>query len=139
MILLALLVFVSFSYAFYECFFLAGKRYAVDPYLLASIAKVESGFNPKAINRNKNGSIDYGIMQINSYWIMRYKIPFEWLKEPCYNIHFGAMVLRNCIDIHRGNLQLAIDCYNKGARASGNSLYVLRVYNSYKKIINMVR
>jgi soluble lytic murein transglycosylase-like protein len=139
MVLFVLLVLVSFAHAFYECFFFAGKRYSVDPYLLASIAKVESAFNPKAINRNQNGSVDYGIMQINSYWILHYKIPLEWIQEPCYNIHFGAMVLRNCMDIYQNNLQLAIDCYNRGTKAKGNSAYVLKVYNSYKKIIRLVK
>ncbi|KAK8720358.1 hypothetical protein OTU49_013381, partial [Cherax quadricarinatus] len=33
------------------------------------IAQYESGFNTAALNRNKNGSKDYGIFQINSmYW-----------------------------------------------------------------------
>lgn len=130
---------VSLAHAFYECFFFAGTRYSVDPYLLASIAKVESAFNPKAINKNQNGSFDYGIMQINSYWILHYKIPLEWIQEPCYNIHFGAMILRNCMDMYKNNLQLAIDCYNRGTKADGDSTYVLKVYNSYKKIMKLVR
>uniref|UniRef100_A0A8C3SDN2 lysozyme n=1 Tax=Chelydra serpentina TaxID=8475 RepID=A0A8C3SDN2_CHESE len=33
------------------------------------LAKHESSYNTRAINRNKNGSSDYGIFQINSkYW-----------------------------------------------------------------------
>ena len=129
-----LLLLPTLSFGFYDCFFEAGKRYKVDPYLLAAIAKVESNLNPKSINRNKNGSVDYGIMQINSYWINYYKIPTEWLFEPCYNIHFGAMVLRRCMDAHKGDLRLAIDCYNRGARATGESEYVLKVYGLYQRI-----
>lgn len=34
---------------------------------LAVIA-AESGFNPKAINRNVNGTVDYGLCQFNDYW-----------------------------------------------------------------------
>jgi len=37
------------------------------------------GFNPKAVNYNKNGTVDYGIMQINSFWLKKYKIPEEWV------------------------------------------------------------
>lgn len=38
-----------------------------DPDTAVRIAKCESSMNPKAINRkNKNGSVDYGLFQINS-------------------------------------------------------------------------
>lgn len=30
--------------------------------------EAESGFNPKAVNKNRDGSIDSGIAQINHYW-----------------------------------------------------------------------
>ncbi|MCX8163781.1 MAG: lytic transglycosylase domain-containing protein [Aquificaceae bacterium] len=129
----------SFSFAFYHCFYDAGKRYGLDPLLLTSIAKVESNFNPRAINLNLNGSVDYGIMQVNSYWLEKYKIPKDWIKEPCYNIHFGAMVLRRCMDIHRGSLALAVDCYNKGSRAKGHGDYVERVFKSYKRYHAMLK
>ncbi len=36
--------------------------------LLRSIAEAESGLNPAAINRNSNGTYDFGVMQINSSW-----------------------------------------------------------------------
>jgi soluble lytic murein transglycosylase-like protein len=136
---LILLAFFNFSFGFYHCFFDAGERYRVDPYLLSAIASVESGFNPKAINYNKNGSVDYGIMQINSFWLKKYKIPKEWIWEPCYNIHFGAMVLRRCMDAYPNNLKQAIDCYNKGERAKENSEYVLKVYKKHSKIVQMIR
>lgn len=35
---------------------------------LVQVIECESKFNPKAINRNKNGTSDYGICQYNSYW-----------------------------------------------------------------------
>ena len=132
MIVLLVLAFYSFSYAFFDCFFTAGKRYGVDPYLLASIAKVESNLNPKAINVNKDGSKDYGLMQINSYWVERYKLRTEWLLEPCYNIHMGAMVLKGCQDAYPDSLIKAIDCYNKG-KPKGLTEYVIKVYREYLK------
>lgn len=39
---------------------------STDPVLLATIMKMESNGNPNAINRNNNGTTDYGIMQVNS-------------------------------------------------------------------------
>lgn len=38
--------------------------------LLCAVISAESGFNVKAINFNRNGSVDYGIVQMNStYWV----------------------------------------------------------------------
>lgn len=37
-----------------------------DPKLLFTIMKMESDGNPNAINYNSNGTVDYGLMQINS-------------------------------------------------------------------------
>lgn len=38
-----------------------------------AVIEAESGFNPKAINRNVNGTVDYGLCQFNNYWY--------WTKE----------------------------------------------------------
>jgi len=36
--------------------------------MLLAVIRCESGMNPKAVNRNSDGSYDYGICQLNSYW-----------------------------------------------------------------------
>lgn len=94
------------------CFEEAGQRYNISPELLWAIAKVESGFNPAAINKNKNGSYDYGIMQINSGW---YKTlgPERWqaLGDACTNVHVGAWVLAQCVNSYGYNWE-AVGCYN---------------------------
>lgn len=36
------------------------------PGLMVAIAKAESGMKPEAVNRNRNGSVDRGLFQINS-------------------------------------------------------------------------
>ncbi|ADC89165.1 Lytic transglycosylase catalytic [Thermocrinis albus DSM 14484] len=136
-VVLVLLAIFELSFGFYHCFFEAGKRYGVDPYLLVAIAKVESNFVPTAIHHNGNGSTDYGIMQINSYWLKRYKIPIQWIMEPCYNIHMGAMVLKRCI-ISYGYTPKAIDCYNKGSPRGDYSHYVIKVYQSYARVKALV-
>ncbi len=51
------------------CFDDAGKKYGINPALLEGIARVESNLNPKAMNRNTNGTTDIGLMQINSWWL----------------------------------------------------------------------
>ena len=78
------------------CWQEAANRYQVDPALLYAIARTESGLNPAASHRNRDGSIDIGLMQINSAWLpdlARHGISARDLWEPCTNIHVGAWVL----------------------------------------------
>ena len=44
------------------------KEEGVDPDLAVRVALCESGLYPKAKNVNKDGSIDRGLYQWNSYW-----------------------------------------------------------------------
>lgn len=128
MLLLLLLPFIGYCF----CFENAGAFYGVSPRLLWAIAKVESDFNPEAINRNKNGTYDIGLMQINSSWfayIKKHGINPSLLWNPCYNTYVGAMVLRHCIDTYGYNWR-AVDCYNKGKKAKETSMYVWKVYKS---------
>ncbi|MFZ8859472.1 MAG: lytic transglycosylase domain-containing protein [Thermocrinis sp.] len=127
---LLLLLVPAIAYCF--CFEDAGRYYGVSPHLLWAIAKVESNFNPRAINRNKNGTDDIGLMQINSSWFVYLKkhgIEPSLLWEPCYNTYVGAMILRHCIDTY-GYGWRAVDCYNKGKKARETSMYVWKVYKS---------
>lgn len=78
------------------CFDEAGKRYGIDPALLRAISRVESSGNPKAINRNKNGSRDVCHMQINSSWLptlQKYGITEQSLFDPCTCTYVGAWIL----------------------------------------------
>ncbi len=78
------------------CFDIAGERHGVAPKLLYVIAQHESAMNPRAINRNKDGSIDIGLMQINSRWLpslARYGISSEALFDPCTSADVGAWIL----------------------------------------------
>jgi soluble lytic murein transglycosylase-like protein len=96
------------------CWQEAGQRYGVHPDLLYAIAKTESNFNPAAVNRNKNGSHDIGIMQINSRWLpvlRRYGIDEQALLDPCTNIHVGAWVLAQNMR-KLGNSWEAVGAYN---------------------------
>ena len=119
--------------AFAYCFEEAGRYYGVSPRLLWAIAKVESSHRWNALNRNKNGTYDIGLMQINSRWLpvlKRYGLYDErWIWEPCYNAFVGAWVLRQCISRYGCNWK-AVDCYNKGSKAKETSLYVWKVYRS---------
>jgi len=78
------------------CWDEAAARYQVNSALLYAIAQTESGLDPLAIGRNRDGSRDIGLMQINSAWLptlATYGISERDLFHPCTSIHVGAWVL----------------------------------------------
>ena len=96
------------------CWEEAASRYGVNPHLLYAIAKTESGLNPKAVNRNKNGSVDLGLMQINSRWfpiLRKHGIDEQSLLDPCTSIHVGAWILAENMR-RMGNSWEAVGAYN---------------------------
>lgn len=131
--LLVILGLMSVAWGYEYCFEKAGRRYGINPLLLYAIAKVESNFNPRALNYNENGTYDIGVMQINSSWLpvlRKYGIREESLYNPCINVHVGAWVLAQCVAKYGWSWR-AIDCYNKGSKARENSEYVWKVYYAY--------
>lgn len=116
--------------AYTYCFDEAAKEYNIPKQLLVAIARVESNLKPNAINYNKNGTFDYGVMQINSSWYFELGDE-KWhkLADPCENVKTGAMILSRCIKKFGYNWK-AIDCYNKGSKAKENSIYVIKVYKA---------
>ncbi|BCB97116.1 hypothetical protein JZK55_20380 [Dissulfurispira thermophila] len=99
------------------CFEEVGKEYGINPVLLKSIAQIESNLNPEAINKNQNGSIDIGLMQINSFWVKTLRLdPSKLISDPCYNTTIGAKVLKQCIDRY-GYTWEAVGCYNATSTA----------------------
>lgn len=92
-----------------------GAKWKVNPYILYSIAKTESGLNPRAINRaNANGSEDVGMMQINSFWfpkLAKYGITRESLFNACVSLDVAGWILSQNMARH-GNTWTAIGAYN---------------------------
>lgn len=122
------------------CFEEAASFHKVDPWLLVAIASVESGFNPNAINRNKNGSYDVGMMQINSIWLptLRKKgIDSSLLKNACASTYIGAWILSDNIRRY-GYTWRAIGAYNSGNPKIGLA-YAKKVYAAHAKILASVR
>jgi soluble lytic murein transglycosylase-like protein len=98
------------------CFEDAGNTYGISPTLLESIARVESNLNPKAINKNTNGTSDIGLMQINSTWLKSMSVNAnDLLNDACLNAMTGALILRQCIDRHGYGWE-AVGCYNAMSR-----------------------
>ena len=114
------------------CFEDAGRKSEISPMLLQTIAKHESCLNPNAINKNKNGSTDLGLMQINSYWIGPLNLDKDrLLGDPCYNVYVGAAILRHCINIH-GYEWEAVGCYNASSKDKRIN-YSWKIFRQFKK------
>ncbi|WP_408580787.1 lytic transglycosylase domain-containing protein [Burkholderia cepacia] len=99
-----------------DCFAEAAQEYAVPEWLLRATAQVESRMKPDAQNGNSNGSVDYGLMQINSSWLptlAKYGISRDSLFDACTNVRVGAWVHRQNID-RLGWSWDAIGAYNVG-------------------------
>lgn len=85
------------------CFKEAGVFYGISPLLLQSIAEHESRMNPRIVLKNANGSIDVGLMGINSVnfpELKRKGIHPERLTDPCTNVIAGAYLLTKKIMKH---------------------------------------
>ena len=109
------------------CFDEAGAMYGINPQLLWAIAKVESDFNPTAINYNRNGNYDYGLMQINSWWYDRIgRELWTQLSDPCVNAKVGAWILAQCIQKHAYTWE-AVGCYNAASKSKREE-YANKVY-----------
>lgn len=94
--MLIILIFVIYNNYFEK----AAKIYHINPQILKAIALVESNLK-NTVHVNPNGSKDYGIMQINSFWVEKYKLDtLKLLYEPLYNIMWGAYILSLSIKAH---------------------------------------
>lgn len=99
------------------CWDEVAQRHGVPADLLYAVAKVESGLNPKAVNRShiqRTGSVDIGLMQINSRHLPQLAkrgITESSLFEPCTNLDVGAALLADLF-VRRGLSWDSVGAYN---------------------------
>lgn len=116
--LAALLVVTVHAGELAECFREAGERYGIAPALLQAVAEVESGLDSRAMNVNTDGTVDVGLMQINSWWfpvLKQHGIQPLDLWDPCLNIGVGAWILAGNVR-QFGYDWRAVGAYNAGTR-----------------------
>ena len=128
----------------HACWQDAAARYGVDARLLYAIAQQESSLNAQAINRShaaRTGSIDIGLMQINSHWLpalTQHGIREADLLHPCTNLHVGAWILAQSFRRH-GVTWEAVGAYHAGCTqlrppdcAATRARYAAAVYQRLK-------
>jgi transglycosylase-like protein with SLT domain len=88
----------------------AAETYGLDPRLIRAVVEVESAFNPVAVSR-AGGK---GLMQLRPILVRELRVhdPFD----PRQNIMGGTRYLRRLLDMHEGDIRLALASYNAGPR-----------------------
>lgn len=122
------------------CWSKAGQLHAIEPELLQAIAEVESGLRSDAINHNRDGTRDIGLMQINSIHLpglaKRGITRQRLLDEPCLSIDVGAEILAGFVKRY-GYTWRAVGAYNAGGaanREAARKRYVSRVWQHYLQL-----
>jgi len=120
------------------------KRYSVDPALIRAFIKVESDFNPNAVNPSDPS---YGLMQIMPILAEDYGIVRDWrnvteaeiamIRVPSTNIRIGAWHISRLLNKYV--FEEAVQMYNvgetgykNGKRAADYLAKISRWYNEYK-------
>lgn len=126
--------------AVHSCLLAAARKHRVDYRLMRAVAEQESGYNPQAIRApyiagNKDGSLDYGLMQINSSWLptlASYGITQRTLLDPCVNADVGAWILADLFRRH-GLTWDAVGAYNAKSPEKRYA-YAVGVYTKLQRI-----
>jgi Soluble lytic murein transglycosylase and related regulatory proteins (some contain LysM/invasin domains) len=140
--LLFIAAFIPLFSARANCWTEAGARYGIEPELLQAIAIVESNGNITAVNKNRDGSLDVGLMQINSSnfsALRKFRISQkDLLDDPCQSVMTGAWILAGQIQ-QFGYTWDAVGAYNAGtantpARRALRQRYIKKVAPHYARL-----
>lgn len=89
----------------------AARQFHIDPKLLQALVKVESNFNPKA--KSPKGAMGLGQVMPETAERCYVEQPYHALN----NLMGASRCLRKLINLHRGDLVLALAAYNAGEAA----------------------
>jgi len=121
-----------------ECLLAVAQKHDLAPVLLFAIAEHESSYNPNAVNvTNANGSVDYGLVQINSAWLptlARYGIARDDLFTPCINADVGGWILAS--NFKRGVSWDAVGAYNAQS-PNKRFIYATAIYKKVQRLLRL--
>lgn len=100
----------------------------IDPALTKAVIQVESNWNTKAVNEDK----DFGLMQVREKYVKENK---KQLMNPCTNVKVGTDILRNAKENckHKEDNTWVI-CFNVGV-TGGNKIKHPKLFPYYKKVM----
>ncbi|WP_434626708.1 type III secretion system invasion protein IagB [Chromobacterium sp. CV08] len=121
-----------------DCWDRAGAAFNIEPDLLYAIAQQESGLRPDAVGRNRDGSRDLGLMQINSVHLPRLRAlgidEKRLLGDACLSVMVGASILADMMKRY-GYSWEAVGAYNAGPAPGRRQLrmrYARQVWQRYQ-------
>lgn len=121
------------------CWRLAEDTYGIDLRLLRAIAQAESNFVADARNVNRNGTVDMGLMQINSVHFPRLKklgvTETMLVENPCVSLMVGASILSEMIARYGYGWE-AVGAYNAGLAQKNQGLrrqYASKISKIYRQ------
>lgn len=89
----------------------------------------ESSYNPNAKNYNRNGTVDYGLAQINSsnHARLRRTLGITDFMDPYQSIRAGVFMLSESMQRNGYNEQMSLVAYNTGKNGISSSKYSRRI------------
>jgi hypothetical protein len=112
-----------------DCLDEAAAHYHVNSGIVHAIATVESGMQPHRTDVNRDGSVDIGLMQVNSSWLpilARYGIRKRDLYDGCTSAYVGTWILARNIR-QFGSTWDAVGAYNAATPVKRRA-YARKVY-----------
>ncbi len=118
---------------FLACMAAAAAFYHLPPRVLPSIQAVEGGF-VGSVSRNRDGSDDLGVMQVNTLWIAPIAravrmapeaVRLRLIGDPCFSIAAGAAIMRTYLIETRGDLMQAVGDYHSHTPALNQTYQAL--------------
>lgn len=123
------------------CMALVASVYHLPPRVLPSIQAVEGG-DVGVISRNRNGTEDFGVMQINTIWLgplARYTgLPVDTVRrrlidEACFNIAAAGAVMEYYLKESGGDMMRAVGNYHSHTPEL-HGAYLAKVVESATKL-----
>ncbi|CAD7741154.1 hypothetical protein LMG31884_47350 (plasmid) [Xanthomonas hydrangeae] len=109
------------------CVSAAAERYAVSAPLVYAIIRTEGGKTGRTSGRNRNGSVDLGLMQVNEIHLpelARLRITREMvIYNECLNIFVGTFILSRELNNNKADFWTNVGAYN--SRTACEKFYAL--------------
>lgn len=115
---------------FVRCARQAARKYGVPVPILSGIARVEGG-RPGKVRTDRNGTRDYGVMQVNEVWLGKLKRALgitrrELNRQVCPNVIAAAYILAKYHGTY-GDWWQAVEAYHAGYGLTSGVNYAVRV------------
>lgn len=121
-----------------ECINQAATTYHVPATLILAVLAVENGANGSA-SPNRNGTFDFGPMQINSIWLSQIRLygytQHQLQYDPCVNVKVGTWILSQQIATDASSLWRGVGSYHSHS-ARLNRDYQIKVFEVYRLLAN---